>query len=41
VRSRLVFVMAGHEGGIVAFGKNLEEGCDVLMRTRQTSLVKR
>lgn len=34
VRSRQIFVMAGHEGGIVAFGKNLEEAFDVLMRAR-------
>jgi len=32
VRRRKLFVMAGHEGGIVAFGKNLEEAFDVVMR---------
>ena len=37
VRSRQIFVMAGHEGGIVAFGKNLEETFDVLMRERKES----
>jgi L-ribulose-5-phosphate 4-epimerase len=35
VRSRQIFVMAGHEGGIVAFGKNLEQAFDVLMRERK------
>jgi ribulose-5-phosphate 4-epimerase/fuculose-1-phosphate aldolase len=32
VRTRKILVMAGHEGGIVAFGQNLEEACDVVMR---------
>lgn len=32
VRSRKILVMAGHEGGIVTFGKNFEEACDVVMR---------
>jgi L-ribulose-5-phosphate 4-epimerase len=32
VQSRKIFVMAGHEGGIVTFGKNLEEALAVLMR---------
>jgi L-ribulose-5-phosphate 4-epimerase len=32
VRSRKIVVMAGHEGGIVTFGQNLEEACDVAMR---------
>ena len=32
VRSRKILVMAGHEGGIVTFGKNFEEACDVAMR---------
>jgi L-ribulose-5-phosphate 4-epimerase len=35
VRSRQIFVMAGHEGGIVTFGKNLEHAFDVLMRARK------
>ena len=30
VKSRKIFVMAGHEGGIVTFGKNLEEAFAVL-----------
>jgi L-ribulose-5-phosphate 4-epimerase len=34
VRSRKILVMAGHEGGIVTFGKNLKEAFDVLMRAR-------
>jgi len=34
VRSRQIFVMAGHEGGLVVFGKNLEEAFGVLMRAR-------
>jgi len=34
VRSREIFAMAGHEGGIVTFGKNLEDAFDVLMRAR-------
>ena len=37
VRSREIFVMAGHEGGIVTFGKNLEDAFDVLMRKRKES----
>jgi len=37
VRSRQIFVMAGHEGGIVAFGKNLEDAFDVLMHERRAS----
>ena len=37
VRSRKILVMAGHEGGIVTFGKNLEDAFRVLMRERQTS----
>ncbi len=35
VRSRNILVMAGHEGGIVAFGKNFEEAFAVLMRWRK------
>ena len=34
VRSRQIFVMAGHEDGIVVFGRNLEEAFGVLMRAR-------
>jgi L-ribulose-5-phosphate 4-epimerase len=37
VRRRKLFVMAGHEGGIVAFGKNLEEAFEVVMRERKGS----
>ena len=37
VRSRKILVKAGHEGGIVTFGKNLEDAFRVLMRERQTS----
>jgi ribulose-5-phosphate 4-epimerase/fuculose-1-phosphate aldolase len=37
-RSRKIVVMAGHEGGILTFGKDLEEAFAVLMRERkQTS----
>lgn len=32
VQRRKIFVMAGHEGGIVTFGKDLEEALAVLMR---------
>lgn len=32
VQSRKIFVMAGHEGGIVTFGKDLEEALAVLVR---------
>jgi L-ribulose-5-phosphate 4-epimerase len=39
-RSREILLMAGHEGGIVAFGKNLENAFAVLIRARQTSRVK-
>jgi L-ribulose-5-phosphate 4-epimerase len=35
VQSRKIFVMAGHEGGILAFGKNLDEAFVVLMRERR------
>jgi L-ribulose-5-phosphate 4-epimerase len=35
VQSRKIFVMAGHEGGILAFGKDLEEAFVVLMRERR------
>jgi ribulose-5-phosphate 4-epimerase/fuculose-1-phosphate aldolase len=35
VRSRKILAMAGHEGGIVTFGKNLEDAFDVLMRARE------
>jgi L-ribulose-5-phosphate 4-epimerase len=35
VQSRKILVMAGHEGGIVAFGKDIEEAFAVLMRERR------
>jgi ribulose-5-phosphate 4-epimerase/fuculose-1-phosphate aldolase len=35
IGTKRIFVMAGHEGGIVAFGKNLEEAFNVLMRERK------
>src|SRR5207249_1872189 len=35
VQSRKIFLMAGHEGGIVAFGRDLEEAFAVLMRERR------
>jgi ribulose-5-phosphate 4-epimerase/fuculose-1-phosphate aldolase len=37
VRSRKILAMPGHEGGIVTFGKNLEDAFDVVMRERKTS----
>jgi len=37
VRSRDIFVMAGHEGGIATFGKNLEDAFDVVMREQRES----
>jgi L-ribulose-5-phosphate 4-epimerase len=35
VQSRKIVVMAGHKGGIVTFGKGLEEAFAVLMRERE------
>ena len=35
VRSRKIFVMAGHQAGIVTFGKNLKDAFDVLMCARE------
>jgi L-ribulose-5-phosphate 4-epimerase len=35
LRKRKILIMAGHEGGIVIFGKNLDEAFAVLMRERQ------
>ena len=37
VQSRKILVMAGHEGGIVTFGKDLEEAFAVLMHERRES----
>jgi hypothetical protein len=36
VQSRKIVIMAGHEGGILTFGKDLEETFAVLMRERET-----
>jgi len=36
-QSREIFIMAGHEGGIVTFGKNLQDAFEVLMRERSES----
>jgi L-ribulose-5-phosphate 4-epimerase len=35
VQSRKILVMTGHEGGIVAFGKDLEEAFVILVRERK------
>jgi ribulose-5-phosphate 4-epimerase/fuculose-1-phosphate aldolase len=35
VQSRKILIMAGHEGGIVAFGKDLDEAFVALMRERK------
>jgi len=35
VRTRKTLVMAGHKGGILVFGRNLEEALGVLMRERK------
>ena len=37
VRTRKIFVMAGHEGGIVTFGKDFEDAFDILTRERRAS----
>jgi L-ribulose-5-phosphate 4-epimerase len=39
VRSREIFVMAGHEGGNVTCGKNLEDAFAVLKRERKQVLI--
>ena len=39
VRNREIFVMAGHEAGIVTFGKNLEAAFAVLIRERKQVLI--
>jgi ribulose-5-phosphate 4-epimerase/fuculose-1-phosphate aldolase len=36
VRTGKIFVMGGHEAGILTFGKNLEDAFDVLMRARES-----
>ena len=35
MQSRKIVVMAGHEAGILTFGKDLEEAFAVLMRERK------
>jgi hypothetical protein len=35
VRSKKIFAMAGHEDGIVTFGKNLQAAFGVLMHARE------
>lgn len=37
LRTGKIFVMAGHESGIVAFGENFEEAFDILIRARRSS----
>ena len=37
LRSRAILVMAGHEGGIMTFGKNLNDAFEALMRERSES----
>jgi ribulose-5-phosphate 4-epimerase/fuculose-1-phosphate aldolase len=37
LRNSKILVMAGHEGGIATFGKNLEDAFDVVMRERRES----
>jgi len=41
VQRRKIFIMAGHEGGIVAFGRDLQEAFAVLMRERTSCHVER
>jgi L-ribulose-5-phosphate 4-epimerase len=38
VQKRKILVMAGHEGGIIAFGKTLEEAFGVLVRARESDV---
>jgi L-ribulose-5-phosphate 4-epimerase len=38
-QTRKIVVMAGHEGGILTFGKDLEEAFAVLMRERKQALI--
>jgi hypothetical protein len=35
VQSRKIIVMAGHEAGVLTFGKDLEEAFAILMRERK------
>jgi ribulose-5-phosphate 4-epimerase/fuculose-1-phosphate aldolase len=39
LRNRKVLIMAGHEGGIVIFGKNLNEALALLMRERRVNRI--
>ena len=39
-QTRKIVVMAGHEGGILTFGKDLEEAFAVLMRDRQQRILR-
>ena len=39
-QTRKIVVMAGHEGGILTFGKDLEEAFAVLMRERQQRILR-
>jgi L-ribulose-5-phosphate 4-epimerase len=39
VKRRKIFVMSAHEGGLVTFGRDLQEAFEILMRSRQTSEV--
>jgi ribulose-5-phosphate 4-epimerase/fuculose-1-phosphate aldolase len=39
LQSRKIVVMAGHEGGILTFGRDLEEAFAVLMRERKKALI--
>ena len=34
VKRRRIFVMTSHEGGIITFGKNLEDAFDIVLRSR-------
>jgi ribulose-5-phosphate 4-epimerase/fuculose-1-phosphate aldolase len=37
VQTRKIFVMAGHQGGILAFGENCEDAFDILTREQKRS----
>jgi hypothetical protein len=38
-QSRKIVVMAGHEGGILTFGRDLDQAFGVLMRERKQALI--
>ena len=40
VESRKILVMAGHEGGIVTFGKDFEEAFAVLVREKKARIYR-